>query len=233
MKNRRGIIPGAPHVSLNVLAPLALQYNPAYVHDFSVGPRSRIESAMRALTMMKVLLRGKMPGIAIVNARRRGRVAWVAAVAALQVGVASAEEIETTLVAEVRQEIPAPNGRKLARLIPATTLNQGQEIFYTVRIRNAGAVPVRDVEVVQRIPANTTYVPESATGPGAEVSLSADGGITFGQEGTLAVTEQPTPVQVPSTRPATVQDYTHVRWRLRNALAPGAVALARFRAVFR
>jgi hypothetical protein len=29
------------------------------------------------------------------------------------------------------------------------------------------------------------------------------------------------------------QDYTHIRWHLRNALAPGAVALARFRAVFR
>lgn len=145
----------------------------------------------------------------------------------------SAQEIETTLVAEVRQEIPAPNGRRIARLMPATTLKQGQEIFYTVRIRNTAAVPVRDVEVTQRIPENTTYVPDSAAGPGAEVTLSADGGISFGAEGELTVTEQPTPVQLPSTRPATPQDYTHVRWRLRNALAPGAVALARFRAVFR
>lgn len=184
--------------------------------------------------MTKVLRRGKMPDTAIGNARLRRRVACVAGIVALHVfGGAFAEEIETTLVAEVRQEIPAPNGRKLARLIPAATLHQGQEIFYTVRIRNAGAAAVRDVEVVQRIPENTVYVPRSAAGPGAEVSLSADGGITFGKEGTLTVTEQPTPVQVPSTRPATAQDYTHVRWRLRNPLAPGAVALARFRAVFR
>lgn len=182
----------------------------------------------------RVLLGGKMPGIAVDNARRCSRVAWLAAIVILQVFCsAHADEVETTLVAEVRLEVPTPNGRKLARLVPATTLHQGQEIFYTVRIRNAAAVPARDVEVVQRIPENTVYVPDSAAGPGAEVSVSADGGLTFGAEGELTVTEQPTPVQVPSTRPATAQDYTHVRWRLRNPLAPGAVALARFRAVFR
>lgn len=146
---------------------------------------------------------------------------------------ARADDIETTLVAETRLEIPAPNDRRISRLVPAATLQQGQEIFYTVRIRNSGNGAARDVEVVQRIPENTTYVADSAAGPGAEVSLSADGGATFGKEGQLTVTEQPTPVHTPLTRPATPQDYTHVRWRLRNPLAPGAVALARFRAVFR
>jgi uncharacterized repeat protein (TIGR01451 family) len=153
----------------------------------------------------------------------------------------AAEDVEVMLVAEVRLEISVPGGRSTARLIPATTLEQGQEIFYTVRIRNPAAVAAGDVEVVHRIPENTVYVPESATGPGVDVALSADGGLTFGEEGRITLVDQSAVALMQATtldraaltRPAKPQDYTHIRWHLRNPLAPGAVALARFRAVFR
>ena len=36
-----------------------------------------------------------------------------------------------------------------------------------------------------------------------------------------------------TTQLAPVAQYTHIRWQLRNPLAPGATALARFRATFR
>jgi uncharacterized repeat protein (TIGR01451 family) len=147
--------------------------------------------------------------------------------------------LEISLVAEVRQEVEVSPGRRVARLVPAQVLRQGQEIFYTVRIRNAAATPAQNVEVVQRIPQNTRYVPKSAAGPGAQVSVSADGGVTFGDEGQVIVTDQSAIALMHApgdksalTRPATASDYTHLRWRLRNPLAPGAVALARFRAVF-
>lgn len=154
--------------------------------------------------------------------------------------VHAADELEVTLVAEVREEFQVSPGRRIQRLVPATTLRQGQEIFYTVRIRNPSSVPARDVEVVQRIPQNTTYVPNSASGPGAQIALSADGGLTFGNEGQLTVVDQSAVALMQATstdrqaltRPATARDYTHIRWRLRNPLAPGATALARFRAVF-
>lgn len=150
-------------------------------------------------------------------------------------------DLDIVLVAEVREDIEVSPGRHVARLVPATALRQGQEIFYTVRIRNTTTVPARDVEVIQRIPQNTIYVPHSAAGPGADVALSADGAQTFGTEGQLTVIDQSAValMQTPSQdreslrRAATAQDYTHIRWRLRHALAPGAVALARFRAVFR
>jgi uncharacterized repeat protein (TIGR01451 family) len=147
--------------------------------------------------------------------------------------------LEISLVAEVRQEVEVSPGRRVSRLVPAQVLRQGQEIFYTVRIRNAAATPAQNVEVVQRIPQNTRYVPKSAAGPGARVSVSADGGVTFGDEGQMIVTDQSAValMHAPAdksalTRPASASDYTHLRWRLRNPLAPGAVALARFRAVF-
>jgi uncharacterized repeat protein (TIGR01451 family) len=146
------------------------------------------------------------------------------------------EGLEVSLVAEVRQEVEVSPGRRVARLVPAQVLRQGQEIFYTVRIRNTAASPAQNVEVVQRIPQNTSYVANSAGGPGAEIAVSADG-VTFSKEGDVIVTEQSTLARSTDdlsrlTRPATARDYTHVRWRLRNPLAPGAVALARFRAVF-
>ena len=136
--------------------------------------------------------------------------------------------VETRLIAEVREQAAGASGNPGAYFVPATRLEEGREVFYTVRIRNPGAEFARDVVVVQPIPENTSYVPQSAAGPGAEITFSVDGGLSFGAEEQLTFTDQ-----AGISRPATARDYTHIRWRLRNPLAPGAVALARFRAIFR
>lgn len=135
--------------------------------------------------------------------------------------------METTLVAEVRVEPPAPDSSG-PRFMPARVLKEGQELFYTLRIRNPSTEFARGVVVVQEIPKNTTYVPQSAAGPGAVITFSTDGGQSYAQEGQLRVTDT-----AGVSRPAQPQDYTNIRWQLRNPLAPGAVALARFRAIFR
>ena len=135
--------------------------------------------------------------------------------------------VETKLIAEVREE-SAASGNPVRYFVPATVLAEGQEVFYTVRIRNPNAEFARDVVVVQRIPENTSYVRDSAAGPGADISFSVDGGQSFATENQLIFTDK-----AGIARPATARDYTHIRWRLRNPLAPGAVALARFRAIFR
>ncbi len=130
------------------------------------------------------------------------------------------------LVAEVREEVQLPQRPAFVRYQPATAITQGQTVFYTVRMRNATPAPIRDAVTVQRIPSNTVYVLGSASGPAAEISFSIDGGQTFSSESQLRVVE-PTGARRPTAR-----EYTHVRWRLRNALAPGATALARFQATF-
>ena len=136
--------------------------------------------------------------------------------------------VQTTLVAEVRQTTDTSDGRRIQHLVPAAVVNQGEVVFYTVQIRNPTSVPVRDVVVIQRVPSNTTYVVDSASGPSADIMFSVDGGQSFWPEKELVVAKTGT-----EARKATAQDYTHIRWQLRNALAPGAVALARFQAVFR
>ncbi len=126
-------------------------------------------------------------------------------------------DIETELVAEVRENVSTTPGREVYRFVPARMLEQGQVVYYTLRITNQTTVPLRNVAVVQPVPANTTYLADSASGPGADVTFSVDGGSTFSPAGSLAQAPQ----------------YTHIRWQLRNPLAPGATALARFRATFR
>jgi uncharacterized repeat protein (TIGR01451 family) len=135
--------------------------------------------------------------------------------------------IETTLIAEVRDTVQLASGQQVYRFVPAKALTQGQIVYYTVRIRNPTPVVARGVEVVRRIPANTFYVPGSAAGPGAQIDFSADGGQTFAPPSRVTVTDGSG-----SRRAAKPEDYTHIRWRLRNPLAPGALAHARFRAVF-
>lgn len=141
--------------------------------------------------------------------------------------VDSGIDIQTELTAEVRETLGEPPDRQTYRYMPATMLAQGQVVYYTLRITNPTPVFARGVLVTQRIPANTTYVFGSAAGPGADVSFSIDGGQTFAKAAELVT------LQDGKTRPIPAEQYTHIRWQLRNPLAPGASALARFRAVFR
>lgn len=144
-------------------------------------------------------------------------------------GAAQAEEaveIQTELIAEVRENVSTTPGREIFRFVPARLLRQGQVVYYTVRITNQTTVPVRNVAVVQPVPANTAYIADSASGPGADVSFSVDGGRTFGPPESLTIEVDGVKQLAPADK------YTHIRWQLRHALAPGATALARFRATF-
>jgi uncharacterized repeat protein (TIGR01451 family) len=134
----------------------------------------------------------------------------------------------TELIAELREQVSLPQGQSYMRYKPATSIVQGETVFYTVRIHNPTTVAAHDVTTTQKIPINTSYVIGSASGPSTEISFSVDSGHSFLPESQLRVTES----NGAQRRPL-ASEYTHVRWRLRNALAPGATALARFQAVFR
>jgi uncharacterized repeat protein (TIGR01451 family) len=149
-------------------------------------------------------------------------IVWLTTFASLAMATEPVE-LRTELVAEVRESVAAAE-RPTFRMVPATRLSQGQVVYYTVRITNPTPVFANKVQVSQLIPANTSYVPGSAAGPGADIEFSIDGGQTFSRPETLK--------QSDGTR-APPERYTHIRWSLRNPLAPGATALARFRATFR
>ena len=119
--------------------------------------------------------------------------------------------LETEITAETFV-VPARAGEP-PRFTVARRLAAGDEVHYTIRVRNPGQQPVRDIQVTKRMPFGMQYLPGSAAGPASDIEFSTDGGRSF------------------QARPETA-DYSHLRWNLRRPLAPGATALLRFRAKF-
>lgn len=127
-------------------------------------------------------------------------------------------------VAEV-ERVTQERGREVSKLVAADRVVSGDEVIYTLEIRNNGPVSVPRPLVTYAVPEHMTYVADSAVGPGTEVSYSIDNGNTFdGPEG-LKIHDPGS-----ETRLARAGDYTHIRWQLKNALKPNSVAFVRFRA---
>jgi uncharacterized repeat protein (TIGR01451 family) len=144
---------------------------------------------------------------------------------ALGSGQATSPAIEVRAIAEVEIKVEEA-GREFARLVPASRVVPGDEVIYTLEIRNAGPRDVAAPTVIEPVPAHMAYLADTATGPGAEVTYSVDGGRTF---------DVPESLEVPGadgrSRVAKSIEYTHIRWQLRNILKSRSVAFARFRAV--
>jgi uncharacterized repeat protein (TIGR01451 family) len=115
-----------------------------------------------------------------------------------------------------------------AEFVAADQLKIGDEIYYTVRVRNTTTATIERVAVIKAVPRNTEYLADSAVGPATAITFSVDGGNTFAAADQLEVTTLPG-----VTRHAVPGDYTHLRWQLRHPLAAGATALLRFRGVFK
>jgi len=139
---------------------------------------------------------------------------------------ASSAALALKAIAEVQMRVSF-NGREASRLVPADRVVPGDEIFYTLEIRNTGGATVPAPSVVYPVPEHTRYVADSAIGPGAEVSYSVDGGRSFGEPENLEVAGP----AGGAPRPATAADYTHIRWQFKHGLKGKSVAFARFRAV--
>jgi uncharacterized repeat protein (TIGR01451 family) len=136
-------------------------------------------------------------------------------------------EVTVTTKAEKVATLHAQGGDRV-RLLPADHVVAGDEVIYTLEVRNLGAMPVDGYTFSTPIPEHMVYVGDSAVAPGAEVSYSVDGGRSFAAPEKLTVH-----AANGKQRPAVAADYTHIRFVLRNRLKRGAMALARFRAVLR
>jgi uncharacterized repeat protein (TIGR01451 family) len=149
--------------------------------------------------------------------------ASVLAAAAAAQPIGNAIAIKT--IAEVETTISL-NGREALKLVPADRVVPGDQVVYTLEIRNTGARAVPAPSVPFEIPEHMRYVADSAAGPGAEVTYSVDGGHTYDRAENLKV-----PGPKGQMRLATAADYTHIRWQLKHSLKANSAAFARFRAV--
>jgi hypothetical protein len=150
------------------------------------------------------------------------------ATAAAGQGAAAAppdKKISVKAIAEVAVKI-SEGGRQTVHLQPADRVVPGDEVIYTLEIRNTTAMVRPPPTVDYPIPEHMRYVADSAVGAGALVGYSIDGGRTFGRPEELFVTGEDG-----KKRPAAAEDYTHIRWQLKHILKGNSVAFARFRAI--
>ncbi len=158
-----------------------------------------------------------------------GGISVAASDADLQRGTESPPlQIGVETVAAVLEARLLPDGTRVNEWVPARELREGQVVYYTVKITNPSQQAAHNVVVIKPVPANTRYVADSAAAPGAQVSFSIDGGLTFAPARDLLIKDGQG-----AAKPAPPERYTHIRWQMRYPLAPRSTAHARFRAVFR
>jgi uncharacterized repeat protein (TIGR01451 family) len=116
-------------------------------------------------------------------------------------------------------------GRSATHLVSADRVVSGDQIIYTLEVRNTAASTVHAPTVTYAVPKHMKYVADSAVGPGAEVSFSVDGGRNYDSPENLEI------ATADGRRAAAAADYTHIRWQLSRDLKANSVAFVRFRAL--
>jgi uncharacterized repeat protein (TIGR01451 family) len=153
----------------------------------------------------------------------RRLVAVLLAAAAVPALAASPLELTTKMLVEKR--IAAADGTTKTQAVSAANVTPGDRVIVVLDYRNTGAQPLGGVVLANPVPRNMVYR-GAATGS-ATPELSVDGS-HFAALNSLSVK---TPAG--ATRPATLDDVTHVRWRLSSPLAAGSKGELAFQAVLK
>lgn len=109
--------------------------------------------------------------------------------------------------------------------VPAATVVPGDVVIYVIEYENIGDENADNVFITNPIPEYMFYKEATARGEGTDITFSVDGGQSFDIPANLRVEAEDG-----TTRAAAGTDYTHIRWTLRNPLAPGATGTVEFRA---
>jgi len=120
----------------------------------------------------------------------------------------------------VTKEVADAKGAKATKTVAVKEAAPGEVLRYTISYVNRGDEVARDAVVDNPIPQGATYIGNSATGEGADILFSSDGGKSFAPPTKLTY-QLRLPDGRTEARVATPGEYTHVRWTLRQ-VPPGA-----------
>jgi len=144
-------------------------------------------------------------------------------------GQAQAEQkgqIELKMVVEQEVTVTNEDGEKTVERTEAKLVLPGDEVIYTITYRNIGEEEATNVVITNPIPQHMIYKAGTALGDGTEIVYSVDGS-HFDLADKLKVK---LPLPDAGERPATVQDYSHIRWILKTPVAPGKTGEVSYRA---
>jgi uncharacterized repeat protein (TIGR01451 family) len=124
-----------------------------------------------------------------------------------------------------KEQLSVVDGKTTTTLVAADKIVPGDTVLYTVTVENQGKQPAQNVAVNNPIAEHMVYVEGSAYAPGMDISFSTDGGKTWADAAHVSIKGQDG-----ASHEAIAADYTHLRFALKGPLAPGAVAIARYKA---
>ncbi len=125
-------------------------------------------------------------------------------------------------------EVKVKGEEKVERkTVTFTELTSGMEVFSVMTYKNIGEKPVKDVVITDPVPKALEYISASISKSGglsADLSVSVDGGKTYGDLSRLTV-----PVVDGEPRAAEPKEVTHVRWLLKTMINPEEEIYVSFR----
>jgi uncharacterized repeat protein (TIGR01451 family) len=139
-------------------------------------------------------------------------------VVAMTTGVAAQQQaglIELNLTAEKEIQVVNDKGVTETQRVPAAKVIPNDKVIYTISYTNVGNEQAENVFITNPVPEHMLYLNGTANGNNTEVTYSIDGGQTFDLAQNLKVT-----LADGTTRLAIATDYTHIRWTLKNKIAP-------------
>lgn len=132
--------------------------------------------------------------------------------------------LNVTTVVQMEEVNIGEDGERQTRLVPADTVVPGDVVIYTTTVENIREESAENIVVTSPVPEHLSYVAGSAFGPGMHIEFSVDGGLNYAVPENLTVDDEG------ESRPATAEDYTHIRFVMQGDLAAGAQSIARFSA---
>ncbi len=153
--------------------------------------------------------------------------AILATTAAIAPAVTSAAagplQITSSIMVEARSA--AADGTTRVALVKPSRVTPGDKVIFVLSYRNTGAQPLSNVVLDNPLPKAIAYRSANPGSPAPDVSVD---GKTFGQLASLRVRSPDG-----STRAASPNDVTSVRWRLASPIAAGSQGQFAFQAVLR
>ena len=147
------------------------------------------------------------------------------AIAPAAIAVAAAGPLQVTSSILVEARSAAADGTTRITLVKPTKVTPGDKVIFVLSYRNTGSQPLADIVLANPLPRAIAYRSANPGSPAPELSVD---GKTFGSLASLRVRSLDG-----STRAASPDDVTSVRWRLSSPLPAGSQGQFAFQAVLK
>jgi len=151
------------------------------------------------------------------------------ALAMLGVFTASAHAagLKANQIVEVATLTIDERGNDAVIFAPATEVEPGQQVRYSLTYANEGPDAAENVSLVMPIPSEVTYLEASVSGAPGNVTFSADDGQTYAKRDALLIAEGD------DARIANASEITHIKWAFVTPIAPADTGAISYMAVLK